>query len=77
MGVTEAVKRRQRDRRLCEELRNHELRTPTLYVEREGNTVDAVQAWHRGSVGVNSRACDQRSARNLGDPTVSELKSAG
>ena len=46
MGVTEAVKRRQRGRRLCGELRNHFLWMPTLYVEWEGNTVDAVWAWH-------------------------------
>lgn len=78
MGVTEAVKRRQRDCRLCEELRNHFLWTPTLCLEWEGNTVGAAMAWYGGSIGVSgSRACNQRSARNLGDPTVSELKSAG
>jgi hypothetical protein len=52
VGVTEAVKRRQRDRRLCGELRNHPLWTPTLYVEWEGNTTGAELAWHRGSTGV-------------------------
>ena len=52
MGVTEAVKRRQRDRRLCGELRNHFLWTPTLYVEWEGNIADAEMAWHGGSTGV-------------------------
>jgi hypothetical protein len=78
MGVTEAVKRRQRDCRLCESLRNHDLWTPTLYLEWEGNTDDAAMAWHGGSTGVSgSRACNQRSARNLGDPTVSERNSAG
>jgi len=52
VGVTEAVKRRQRDRRLCGELRNHLLWAPTLYVEWEGNIADAEMAWHGGSTGV-------------------------
>ena len=46
------MKRRQRGRRPCGKPRNHPLWTPTLSVEREGNTADAVVAWHRGSTGV-------------------------
>jgi len=52
VGATEAAKRRQRDRRLCGELRNHFLWMPTLYVEWEGNTVDGARTCHRGSTGV-------------------------
>ena len=81
--ATEAVKRRQRGRRLRGGLRNHPLRTPTLYVEWEGNITDAELAWHRwirrseeaaghateGSPGT----LRLRSGQALGDPIVSIL----
>jgi hypothetical protein len=74
LRVTKGVKRRQRGRRPCGQLRNHSLWTPTL--SWSGKATPATPQWP-GVVGPpesSSRACDRGSARNLGGPTVSILK---
>ena len=71
--VTEGVKRRQRGRRPCDQLRNHFSWAPTLSWSGKATPSMPKRPGVAGLPESLSRACDRGSARNLGDPVVSVL----